>query len=394
MARQDVTTHCPDLDLLSSYKDGFTACMVIAEACELRLFDELHQSPNGVTATALAQRKEWNENNTERLLNTCVALKLLQKSDSDIGEIYTLNGPGELLRYDTDGVTVAGDYKMFLQKIFKSLSLLHQEVRTGINKSTEMPHQVTMHKPLQLSPLEQTHGHGQHHDHGQDHDHGHGHSHGHHHGHGHSHGHGAAGRSPEEMLNRFRGMGSMMKPYVTDLIKAFDLSRYKSAVDLGAGSGVLTFELRRIYPDMHVTFFDVPPVVDLVQKHLVPHDVTGVNFIAGDFFEVDLPKADLFVLSKIVHDWNTDQTMTLIKKVFNSTNPGGGIIVQEKVMNDKKDGPAFSMLWDITIMSFCAGQQRSGAEYAELLRSAGYGDVKIGVTNPNCGYDVIFAKKQ
>ena len=44
---------------------------------------------------------------------------------------------------------------------------------------------------------------------------------------------------------------------------------------------MLTFELSRAYPDMEVTFFDVPPVVDLVQKNLVPDEVTGITFVAG-----------------------------------------------------------------------------------------------------------------
>ena len=62
-------------------------------------------------------------------------------------------------------------------------------------------------------------------------------------------------------------------------------------------------------------------------------------------------------------------------------------------MNDSKDGPAFAHLWDTMIMSFCAGQQRSGAEYSNILQSIGYIDVRIGVTNPECGYDVIYARK-
>ena len=62
-------------------------------------------------------------------------------------------------------------------------------------------------------------------------------------------------------------------------------------------------------------------------------------------------------------------------------------------MNDAKDGPAGAHLWDLMVMSFCGGRQRSGSEYAGLLQTAGYCDVRVAVTSENCTYDVIFATK-
>ena len=44
--------------------------------------------------------------------------------------------------------------------------------------------------------------------------------------------------------------------------------------------------------------------------------------LSGDFFENDLPDADLYILGKVVHDWNTEQSTTLLQKVYGKLKSG------------------------------------------------------------------------
>lgn len=94
------------------------------------------------------------------------------------------------------------------------------------------PRHVTVHKSDEGNHGDEEQGHG-HHSHGHGHGHGHSHGHGHGHGHGHSHGHDHGERDPQELLIRYRSMGGCIEPYLNDLLKAFDLSRFRTAVDLG-----------------------------------------------------------------------------------------------------------------------------------------------------------------
>lgn len=120
-----------------------------------------------------------------------------------------------------------------------------------------------------------------------------------------------------------------------------------------AGTGCMGFALARAYKDMKVTLLDVPKVIDLVKKHFIPQDFDSMQveflpgiktektlrskyiiwncnihlmffcfFFVGDFFATDLPKADLFLLSKIVHDWSTEQVQKMLKLCFDNINPG------------------------------------------------------------------------
>ena len=52
---------------------------VLSAACELEIFDEIHNCAGPVSTSQLCARKGWNEDHTERLLNSCVALKVLEK---------------------------------------------------------------------------------------------------------------------------------------------------------------------------------------------------------------------------------------------------------------------------------------------------------------------------
>ena len=72
---------------------------------------------------------------------------------------------------------------------------------------------------------------------------------------------------------------------------------------------------------------------------------------------------------------------------------GGALMIFEKCMDDDKAGPVMANLWDMMVMSHCAGKLRSEPEYRELLTKHGYGDIQVTKSSNSCLYDVIYAKK-
>ena len=46
------------------------------------------------------------------------------------------------------------------------------------------------------------------------------------------------------------------------------------------------------------------------------------SLAAGDFFKDSLPPADLYVVSHVIHDWDSDKVETLLKRVYRSLKPG------------------------------------------------------------------------
>ena len=98
-----------------------------------------------------------------------------------------------------------------------------------------------------------------------------------------------------------------------------------SNLNLGAG-GALSYAAVKAYPNMKSTIFDLPAVVN-VADHFRPSVEEcprrdNVAFVAGDFFEDELPPADIYSLVTILHDWDEERIDVLLRKIYNSLPSG------------------------------------------------------------------------
>ena len=88
----------------------------------------------------------------------------------------------------------------------------------------------------------------------------------------------------------------------------------------------MSYAAVKAYPKMKSTVFELPPVVEIAD-HFRPSidecpNRENVTFIAGDFFNNDLPPADLYSLVTILHDWDENRIDLLLNKVFKSLPSG------------------------------------------------------------------------
>ena len=167
----------------------------------------------------------------------------------------------------------------------------------------------------------------------------------------------------EEAMREFQqgmhGFGRMSSPAV---VAAFDLGRFHKLVDLGGGTGHLAEAARERYPQLEAVVFDLPSVARMVP---------GV--IAGDFFRDPLPEADLYALSRILHDWSEPKIRTLLGKIYAVLPAGGGLLVAEKLLApDYVSGHMQSL----NMLVVTEGCERTAEEYADLLRAAGFSHVE------------------
>ena len=93
-------------------------------------------------------------------------------------------------------------------------------------------------------------------------------------------------------------------------------------------TGLLAYTLCQYYPNMKITVYDVQSVVDCASHFKpsledCPHQ-DNVTFDVVDFFQPDLPKADLYVLSRIIHDWPAEKVDVMLSNIFNCIPSGNG----------------------------------------------------------------------
>ncbi|KAF6072906.1 acetylserotonin O-methyltransferase like [Phyllostomus discolor] len=130
-------------------------------------------------------------------------------------------------------------------------------------------------------------------------------------------------KNREKKLQFMRAMHGHTKVAARQVATAFDLSGFTSACDLGGSTGALAYELARQYPGLKVTVFDLPEVIEDAVLFKPHGPQTGqVSFVPGDFFRDTLPEADLYILSKILHNWPDDKVHQLLSRISRSCKPG------------------------------------------------------------------------
>jgi acetylserotonin N-methyltransferase len=177
-----------------------------------------------------------------------------------------------------------------------------------------------------------------------------------------------------EFLMGMHGQGLLSSPHVA---AAFDLGRFRRLVDLGGATGHLAVAACRRWPQLRAAVFDLPAAVPLARDMVAATDVADrVAVIAGDFFVDDLPDADLFALGRVLHDWSEDKIDRLLRKVCARLPAGGALLVAEKLLDDDRRGPSWAVWQSLNMLVCTEGKERTLAEYADLLRRAGFASVE------------------
>ncbi|TRY99111.1 hypothetical protein DNTS_021541 [Danionella cerebrum] len=197
-------------------------------------------------------------------------------------------------------------------------------------------------------------------------------------------------RSEEEMLKFMRLMNSTWIIDGHDIATVFDLSRFKSIIDLGGCSGALARELSREYPSSSVTVLDLPAVVQTARRHFTQQDDT-ICFQEGDIFEGDIPHADLYILARIIHDWKEDKNLKLLRKIHAVCHPGGGVLLAEALLFENRRGPTQVQVFSLNMLVQTEGKEHPPSYYTHLLTEAGFTNVTVCRTGKS--YDAILALK-
>ncbi|XP_044141738.1 LOW QUALITY PROTEIN: acetylserotonin O-methyltransferase-like [Bufo gargarizans] len=162
----------------------------------------------------------------------------------------------------------------------------------------------------------------------------------------------------------------------------------KSILDEGC-TGSLAKQLVSTYKESTVTIMDMPNVLQAAKKHFAT-DSNNINFLE-DFFNDAIPEADLFILARILHDWTEDKCLKLLKKIYQSCKPGGGVLLVEVVLNEDRSGPLIGQLFSLNMLLQTEGKEQTSSEYTKLLTESGFRDIKVKVTGKL--YDAILGRK-
>ncbi len=179
---------------------------------------------------------------------------------------------------------------------------------------------------------------------------------------------------PAKLEQFLDGMSGLSRINFEALADKFDFSRYRTLCDVGGAAGLLCIEVARKHPKIECLSFDLPPVEPVAKKHIIAAGLAHrIRTATGDFFQDDLPKADVITMGMILHDWNLEKKMKLIRAAHHALPPGGAFIAVEALIDDARRENVFGLLMSLNMLiEFGDAFDYSAADFEKWCREVGF----------------------
>ncbi|XP_030613444.1 putative bifunctional dTTP/UTP pyrophosphatase/methyltransferase protein isoform X1 [Archocentrus centrarchus] len=310
-----------DLEKICELMDGFKASKALFTASKLCLFDLLHSRP-GLDAAQVAQEIKASAKGTGCLLEACVSLGLLKSVEKTCQKpVY------ENTKLATDFLRSDAPFSLhgYIQHCNETIWPLFSHLESAVQEGTSQREKAF--------------------------------------------GKETSSNSREGKLRFMKAMHNIANITGKTVATAFNLRDYKTACDIGGCTGAMAYEFTKAHRGLSVIVFDLPAVVELNEFFRPQHTENRVSFVAGDFFKDELPKADLYILARILHDLPDEKVHILLSKIADACTSGCGLLLSEIFLDEGRRAPSRGLL---QALSMSEGKQRSAAEYSLLLKSHGF----------------------
>lgn len=182
-------------------------------------------------------------------------------------------------------------------------------------------------------------------------------------------------RDLAEVFNN--AMTSVSSMAIETLMPAYDFRRFRTIVDVGGGHGALLAAVLQQATEARGVLFDLPSVVAGAGPVLDAAGVSDrVTVTGGSFFDAVPEGGDAYLLKTIIHDWDEDSALVILRNVRKAIDPDGTLALIELVLPEGTPNHP-GMLLDLEMLVAAGGQERTGSEYADLLARAGFRQTRV-----------------
>jgi hypothetical protein len=307
---------------------GFWASRTMLSAVELGLFTEL--AKQSLDADAIRERLNLHPRSARDFLDALVAVRMLDRSDDGLYR----NTPETDLFLDRGKPTyVGGLLEMCSVRLYRSWDRLTEALRTG--QPTREDGETDTFKTLYATP--------------------------------------------EKLETFLSAMTGLSLAAGVALAEKFPWDKFKTFIDIGAAQGAVPVQLALSHTHLSGGSFDLPTVGPVFDKYVAKHGLSDrLKFYPGNFFTDPLPKADVFIMGHILHDWNLEEKHAILRKAYDALGSGGALIVYEALIDDARRENAFGLLMSLNMLvETPGGFDYTGADCGGWMREAGFRDTRV-----------------
>jgi hypothetical protein len=319
----------PSADRVEQVSFGFMASKVLFSAIEFGLFTEL--AKESMVAAEIQKRCGLHPRGVRDFLDTLVALRMLERR----GEIYSNTSETDFY-LDRAKFTYIGHY-IEIQSLrgYQLFDKVSEALRTG-----EPQNEIKSGDEDWVDAMY---------------------------------------RTPERLRFFLRGMTGHSLPSAMAIARKFPWEKYRTFADVGTAEGCLPVQVAMAHPHLVGEGFDLPAVRPFFDEYVASfHLQDRVKFRVGDFFKEPLPAADVLVMGMILHDWNLDVKMALLKKAYDALPRGGALIVYDHLIDDERRKNIAGLLMSlIMLVETQGGFDYTGADCCKWMREAGFSETRV-----------------
>jgi hypothetical protein len=173
-------------------------------------------------------------------------------------------------------------------------------------------------------------------------------------------------RHPEEAAFFNAAMVSKSRRVIPAVVEAYDFGGCGVVADIGGGRGHLLDAILDRAAGVTGILFDLPQVA----ADAGTDDSARRRVLGGDFFEDPLPRADVYLLMDLLHDWADADAARILEAVRRAAPANVRVLIIETLVPEAP-GPHFGKTLDIIMLAVTGGRERTEQQYAALLSGAG-----------------------
>jgi SAM-dependent methyltransferase len=331
------------LETLRQMITGFITTCLIYVAAQLRIAD--HLAAGSLSATELAARTETRVEPLRRVLRGLTAFGLLSEGTADVFELTTM---GTYLRSDHPQEQRTWALLWGHEMFPRSWGNLLHVLKTG-----EIPFDHVFGMPFFNYLVEH-----------------------------------------EDVGHIFdAALGAFNRRHHEAVLATYDFGPFKRIVDVGGGAGDLVAAICARYPAIEGAVFDLPSTRQAAEQTFRGVGVDSrCRFVVGNFFESVPPAGDLVMLSRILHDWDDERAVVILRQCERAIEPGGRLLVLDQLMIPGSRRATNTVIADLQMLATLSGRERTESEFGALLAAAG---LRLQAATPtSSGLGILEAVRQ
>ena len=302
------TPDAPDLRPLLDLGSAFSASRVLLTAIELDLFTVLSRGP--LTASEIATALKLHQRAVPDFPDALLSLNMLTR-EGDGPEARYSNGPLPAY-YLVKGTPTykGGFFEMCATRLYHYWGHFTEALQTGRCQNESHPRNADA-KDVWSSIYE----------------------------------------TDEKLEGFMQAMGALNNDAQRELAKKMDWATVSSHLDLGGADGLLSCEVVSANPHVKSTTLDLERVSKVARNNIAKRGLTDkINIVSGSFWDCPFPKADVITMGIILHDYNLEKKMVLLRKAYDALNPGGRLVALEHLIEDDRRGSVPALIMSLNML--------------------------------------------